>query len=58
MKDNIINAVNIVIKLTVDKCAETGRMYSDFGVREIYGSDVDSLIEELQQNVSEVLKHE
>ena len=58
MNSNIINAINMVIRLTVEKYAETGRMYNDFGAREIYGSDIDTLIEELQQNVNEVLMHE
>ena len=52
------NILNMVIQLTVEKYAEAGRMDDESGVRNIHGSEVDFLIEELQANISEVLNYE
>ena len=52
------NTINVVIQLTVEKYALQGALENEFGHREISYSNIDLLIEELQENVEEVLKDE
>lgn len=51
-------SINMIIRLTVEKYAETGRMDDEVGVRNIRGSEIEFLIEELQSNIIEVIKDE
>ena len=52
------NIIKLIIDLTIDKYAIAGSRYNEYGSREIAGTDIEQLKDELIERLSEVLKHE